>query len=216
MGEKKTIISLQNFHLYHRGITSIILMGIGIFLLLLVYPNPLILKADAQTLNFSPDTEFAPLQSTPQTPESFLNGTMQVQQQLQKQIQTISNLSSQDVQKELQRKSFDIQRSEQELQQNQRLLPQLSSQRGQQILISQLQTLQQLISLPPEQQQQELSRQQQLLNLSKQTAIQQQMILQASEQQLQTLQQLISLPPEQQQKILKNMQQLLMPREGLQ
>ena len=163
MGEKKTTVSPENFHLYHKRITSIILIGIGISLLLLVYPNSLLLKAHAQTLNLSPDTEFAPLQSSPQAPGTFLNETMKVQQQLQQQIQTISSLSSQDVQQELQRRAFDLQRSEQELQQNEKLLPQLSSQRGQQILTSQLQTLQQLISLPPDQQQKILKNMQQLL-----------------------------------------------------
>jgi hypothetical protein len=161
MGEKKPIIFTENFHIYYGRIISIILICIGI-LFLLVYPNSLS-KADAQTLNFSSDTEFAPLQSSPQTPEAFSNETTKVQQQLQQQIQTISNLSSQDVQQELQRRVFDLQRSEQELQQNQKLLPQLSTQRGREILTSQLQTLQQLISLPPDQQQKELKNMQQLL-----------------------------------------------------
>jgi hypothetical protein len=152
----------RNSQLYYVRITLIILIGI-VTLVFLIYSNFLLLNAHAQAPDFSPDTDFAPLQPSPQILEPSLNETMEVQQQLQQQMQTISNLSSQDIQQEQQRELLDIKRSEQELQQNQKLLPQLSLQRGQQMLINQLQTLQQLISLPPDQQQKVLKNMQQLL-----------------------------------------------------
>jgi Na+/phosphate symporter len=203
----------SNFHLYLAINASIIFIVI-VALFLSIYSSFTSLKSDAQTLNFSTDidTDFVPLQSSTQTLADSLNDTMKIQQQ----IQRISKLSSQQIQQDLQMQLLELQQSEEQLQQRQKLLPQLSLQSEQEELVNQLQTLQQLILLPPDQQQKILNQKLQALNVTKQTLIQQQQTLQASEQQLQTLQQLISLPRDQQQKVFIKIQQLLTPEQGVQ
>jgi hypothetical protein len=195
------ITKKENIAFDYCGICAVVIIaGISLFFLL-SNSDFLFMEGGAQTIS---NHSYAPLQAEPQIGNNL--NDLDILGKLRQGIETVSNITSQAIGQEVQRQIVDLQDKQQQLQETQKMLPQLSLQREQQEIINQLQTLEQIISLPKDQQQKALNQKQQLLNLLNQTLMQEQRMIHASEGQLQTLQQIISLPKDQQQKLLMDIQ----------